>query len=122
MSIPDIGLRQAIVEELGFTKALTPQGPHIDRVKKMISVIKQNKLQDPRLIPMVEDDPYVCHEMLVREKQSESFWDLSQQQQEVLLMLIQQYQQAIEFREAQQLRLQMMMSEMGGQGGSPEGQ
>jgi hypothetical protein len=114
MSIPDIGLRQAIVEELGFKKALTPQGPHIDRVKKMISVIKQNKLQDPRLIPMVEDDVYVMHEMLVREKQSEAFWDLSEDQQNVLLALIQAYKQAIEFREAQQMRMQMMLGEMGG--------
>jgi len=114
MSIPDIGLRQAIVEELGFKKALTPQGPHIDRVKKMISVIKQNKLNDPRLVPMIEDDPYVMHELLVREKQSEAFWDLSEDQQNVFLLLIQEYKQAIEFREAQQMRLQMMMAEAGG--------
>ena len=95
-------------------------------VKKMISVIKQNKLQDPRLVPMIEDDVYVMHEMLVREKQAEGFWDLSQDQQNVLLQLIQAYKQAIELREAQQLRLQMMMSEMGGGGGEggppPQGQ
>jgi hypothetical protein len=113
MSIPDISLRQAIIEELGFKKALTPQGSHIDRVKKMISIIKQNKLQDPRLIPMVEDDPYVMHELLVKEKQSEAFWDLSQDQQSILLTLIEEYRQAIEFREAQQLKLQMMMAEAG---------
>jgi hypothetical protein len=126
MSIPDVGLRQSIVEELGFKKALTPQGPHVDRVKKMISIIKQNKLQDPRLIPMVEDDPYVLHEMLVKEKQSEAFWDLSNEQQQVLLFLIDQYEKVIEFREAQQMRLQMMMSETGqgaaeGGGGGPQG-
>jgi len=61
------------------------------------------------------------HEMLVREKQAEGFWDLSQDQQMVLLELILAYKQAIELREAQQMRLQMMMAEMGGggQGGSP---
>jgi hypothetical protein len=57
------------------------------------------------------------HEMLVREKQSEGFWDLSQDQQNVLMALIQAYKQAIEFREAQQMRMQMMMSEMGGGAG-----
>jgi len=123
MSIPDVSLRQAIVEELGFKKSLTPQGPHIDRVKKMISIIKQNKLQDPRLVPMTEDDIYVMHELLVKEKQAESFWDLSQEQQVVLLTLIQEYQQAIEFREEQQMKLQMMMAQvgMGATGNSGEG-
>jgi hypothetical protein len=69
---------------------------------------------------MVEDNPYVLHEMLVREKQTETFWDLSNEQQTTLLALIQNYKQAIEFREAQQLRLQMMMGEAG-QGAAPEG-
>jgi hypothetical protein len=107
MQIPDVGLRQAIVEELGFAKALTPQGPQIDRVKKMISLLKQNKFQF--IIPFVEDDPYIFHELLVREKQSESFWDLSEQQQMLLLQLIRLYSDQIKAREAQALAMQQQM-------------
>lgn len=111
MSIPDVGLRQAIVEELGFKKALTPQGPHIERVKKMISLIKQKRFD--RIIPFVEDDPYVFHEMLVREKQSEGFWDLDEEQQMMLLQLIDAYRKIIEAREAQMMALQTQMAAAG---------
>lgn len=107
MQIPDVGLRQAIVEELGFAKALTPQGPQIDRVKKIISLLKQNKFE--MIIPFIEDDPYIFHELLVREKQSESFWDLSQEQQLLLLQLIKLYADQIKAREAQALAMQQQM-------------
>lgn len=107
MSIPDVGLRQAIVEELGFAKALTPQGPQIDRVKKMISLIKQGKFE--MVIPFVEDDPYIFHQLLVQEKQSEAFWDLEEQQQMLLLKLIKMYDDQIKAREAQALAMQQQM-------------
>jgi len=110
MQIPDVGLRQAIVEELGFAKALTPQGPQIDRVKKMVSLLKQSKFE--LIIPFIEDDPYIFHTMLVQEKQSESFWDLDQKQQLLLLQLIKLYADQIKARESQALAMQEKMLQM----------
>jgi hypothetical protein len=125
MAIPNVGLRQAIVEELGFKKALTPQGPDVDRAKKMIALVKQNRFD--RVVPMIEDDPYVFHELLVNEMKADYFFDLAEVQQGAILRLIEMYQQAIQFREQQRMQQAIQMAQLQGGGpqqpqGPPEGQ
>lgn len=114
MSLP-IGLRQAILDELGFGKSLTPQGPDVDRVKRMLSLLRQQRYDLIYLLP--EDDPYVFYEFLVKEAKSDAFLDLNEQQQLRLLDLINKYKQQIEFREQQMAKIQAIQ----GNGGIPEG-
>jgi hypothetical protein len=107
-AIEDVGLRNAIIEELGLKKALVPSGPDIDRAKKMLSMIKQGRFD--RLIMHQEDDPYIFHAMLVNEMKSDGFIDMPQDQQQAIVMLIEQYQKTIELRE--QMQQQMMQQQM----------
>lgn len=124
MSIPEPGLRNALVEELGFDKALKPQGSDYERVKKMISWVLNE--QYDRVIPLPEDDPYIFHDLLVQEYKAETFWDLKREQQELIIKLIDAYRDAIQAREEQRLRMMVLMAQLqnglkGGQGGDPFG-
>ena len=111
-------LREALMSKLGFEDALKPQGPDIDRVKRVLSYIRQEEYQ--WIIPMPEDDPYVFWDFLVQEVKSESFRDYNQQQQVILLGLIDTYKQQIELREQQQMQMMAMMGQA--PGGVPGGQ
>ena len=116
-------LREAILEEMDFAKGLKPHGPDIDRAKRLLAYIRQGDFE--RVIPFPEDDPYIFHDVLVQEQKSEAFWDLNEEQQNLIIGLINVYKQMIQFREEQALRLQQMMGGPAGggngQGGAPPG-
>ena len=118
MTLP-LQLRQALVEELGFKKSLTPQGPDVERAKRMLSWIRAGQFD--RLIPFPEDDPYVFLEILTEEMKADSFQDLSEQQQMVLLQLIEIYKQAVQRLEAAKMQMAMMTGQMPGGGGGAGG-
>ncbi len=115
MALP-LGLRQAIIEELGFDNSLNPQGPDVTRAKRMISWIRQSQFE--RVIPMPEDDPYVFFEIIKEEAQSESTWDMDQMQQTYLYGMLDIYKEQIQIREQAQMQMQMAMEESGGGGQS----
>ena len=107
-AIEDIGLRQAILEELGLKKALMPSGPDVNRAKKMVSLIKQGRFD--RITIMPEDDPYIFKALLVNESKSDGFIDLPPEQQKMLTQFIDLYDRQIKLREMQEQ--QMMMAQM----------
>jgi len=108
MALP-FAMRQAIVEELGFAKTMTPQGPDVERAKMMVQWIKQNQFE--RLIPFPEDDPYVFMETLSNELKADSFWDLSMEQQEQLLKLISTYKDAVKRMEEARQQMAIMQAQ-----------
>lgn len=110
MAIEDIGLRQAILDELGLKKALMPSGPDVSRAKKMISLIKQNMFD--RITMMPEDDPYIFKAILVNESKSDGFIDMPQEQQEMLVSLIDIYDRQIKLRQMEQQKAMIAQMEM----------
>lgn len=109
-AIEDVGLRQAILDELGLKKAIMPNGPDVNRARKMISLIKQGRFE--RVTFMPEDDPYIFHALLVNETKSDGFIDLPEEQQQMLVAMIELYDRQIKLREMQQMQMmqqQMMM-------------
>jgi len=113
MAVDDIGLRQAMIEELGLKKAIQPSGPDVHRAKKVIALVKQNRFDQVYFLP--EDDPYVFHALLVKELKSDGYKDLTPEQQSNIQMLIDIYSQSIKTREAMQMQMQMMMAGAGQQ-------
>jgi hypothetical protein len=109
MALP-LGLRQSLIEELGFKDSLNPQGPDVERAKRLISWIRQGNFE--RVIPMPEDDPYVFYELLKAEMQSEALWDFSAEQYLALKGMIDIYKEQIQLRE--QAKMQMDMAMMAG--------
>lgn len=118
MALP-LGLRQAIIEELGFDSSLNPQGPDVERAKRMVAWIRQGQFE--RVIPMPEDDPYVFYEILKKEAQSEPAWDLDANQIAYLHAMLDLYKEQIQFREQQALQMQMAMNQQGGNEGQRPG-
>ncbi len=110
MSLP-IGLRQAIIEELGFKDSLNPQGPDVERAKRMMSWIRQGQFE--RIIPFPEDDPRVFYELFKEYMQSDELWDLDENQQELVIKLVETYKKQVQIQEQQALQMQMMMAQMG---------
>jgi len=107
MGLP-LTLRQSIVEELGFSKGLTPQGPDVERAKRLIAFLMQKEFD--KLTPLPDDDPYVFHELLVNELKADTVYDMDGEQFQALIMLIKQYRQAIQIQEEQALQMQMLMA------------
>jgi len=116
MAVPDIGLRQAILEELSLKKAIMPSGPDVNRAKKMISLIKNNRAEYVYMLP--EDDPHIFHAILVNEVKEDGFIDLPKDQQTALIGLMNMYKrqiQLLEMQQMQQMQNQMAMAAMMGQ-------
>ena len=114
MAIEDIGLRQAILDELGIKEALKPSGPDVNRAKKMVSLIKQGKFD--RITMLQEDDPTIFRAILVNEVKSDGFIDLPQEQQGKFIEVIDLYNRQIQLQQMQeqqamiaQMELQMAM-------------
>jgi hypothetical protein len=109
-TIEDIGLRQAILDELGLKKALMPSGPDVNRAKKVVSLVKQGLFD--RITMMPEDDPYIFKALLVNESKSDGFIDLPPDQQGALIQLIDIYDRQIKLRELQEQQAMMAQMEM----------
>jgi len=118
-TIEDIGLRQAILDELGLKKALMPSGPDVNRAKKMVSLIKQGR--PDRVTMMAEDDPFIFKTLLSNEIKNDGFIDLPEDQQKMLVDLMDLYDRQIKLREMEQQQQMMqqmqMQAMMQGQGG-----
>jgi len=114
-------LREALMSKLGFEDAMKPQGPDIERVKRVLSYIRQEDYE--WVIPIPEDDPYIFWDFLVQELKSESFRDYNVKQQLTLLGLIDTYKMQIEMREQAMMQQQIMMAQMTGAppGGGQQG-
>ncbi len=110
MAIEDIGLRQAILDELGLKKALMPSGPDVNRVKKMVSLVKQGRFERIAMLP--EDDPYIFKALLVNETKSDGFIDLPPEQQGMIVQLVEIYDRQIKLRELQQQQAMMQQMQM----------
>jgi hypothetical protein len=107
-------LRAKILDEMGYEDALIPQGADVSRGKRMMAWIRQEAYE--MIVPMPEDDPFILLGMFVDEMKSDSFNNLNEQQQMVLLSLIELYKKQVEYKQEQMMRQQMMM-----QGGPPPG-
>lgn len=115
MALP-IGLRQAILDELGFKDSLNPSGPDVMRARHMLSLVRQGDFR--YLIPFPEDDPAVFYEIFKEYKQTQEFFDLNMQQQEMVMKLMDAYKQQLVAQQQQAAEMQMKMMQMqGGQGG-----
>lgn len=116
-AIEDIGLRQAILDELGLKKALMPSGPDVTRAKKMVSLIKNDRMNLVTMMP--EDDPQIFHAIITNEIKQDGFISLPHAQQEALVQLQDVYKRMIELRQMQQQQqmMQMMQMEASMQGG-----
>jgi len=97
MAVEDVGLRQALLEELGLKKALMPSGPDINRASKMISLIKNDRVD--LIYILAEDDPYIFHAMLVNETKTDGYIDLPPKQHAAFVQLIDLYERQIKLRE-----------------------
>jgi len=100
MAVQDIGMRQAMLEELDLKKAIMPSGPDVQRAKKMISLIKNDRID--RVVMLPEDDPYIFHAILVNEMKEDGFMDLDPKHQQGIIGLVNIYQRQIELRELMQ--------------------
>ncbi len=117
MPLPS-GLRAALMEELGYDKeALLPQGAQITRVKRMLAWIRQGNYD--RVVPLKYDDPYLFYDLIVQEIMDDAFYNLNEAQQHTLLGLADIYEQQIEMREQQALRLQQLAAGNGAEGEAP---
>lgn len=110
-AIQDIGLKQAILDELDLKKALMPSGPDISRAKKMISLIKNNRTDLVTIMP--EDDPYIFHVILVNEMKADGWLDLPAEQQAAIVQLVSIYERQIKLREMAQQQLLEAQAAMG---------
>jgi hypothetical protein len=115
----DPALRAKILDEMGYKDAMIPQGADVNRVKRIMSWIRQEAYK--MIIPMPEDDPFIFYGMLVEEMKSDAFHNLNEQQQVMLLALIDLYKKQVERRQEQMMQQQMMMQQ-GGAGGGGGGQ
>ena len=120
MAIEDIGLRQAILDELGLKKALMPSGPDVGRARKMVSLIRQNNFD--MIAPLPEDDPYIFHALLVNEMKSDGFLDMPEDQQQMLVTMVDLYERQIKLREQQQQQMMIAQMQMQAEltGGGPQ--
>lgn len=104
-------LRLALLKEFGWDKSLTPQGPDVNRAKRMMAWIRQGDLG--RIVPLPEDDPYVFYNIFVEALKAEEFVDLDPQQQQMVFALIDVYKQQIELREMQMAKIMAMRAQAG---------
>jgi len=114
-----IGIRNVILQDLGYDRALEPQGPDVERAKLLVSWIKQGDFRN--LIPLPVDDPYIFYEIFVTELKNESFFDLNPEQQTMILKFIEAYKMQIEVREQQKMQQAMQMQAMQKGGMPPQG-
>lgn len=110
MAIEDIGLRQAVLDELGIKEALKPSGPDVNRAKKMVSLIKQGKFD--RITMLQEDDATIFRVILVGEVKGDGFIDLPSEQQAKFIEMIDLYNRQISLQQIQEKREMMAQMEM----------
>lgn len=100
-------LQAKIIDQLGWPDALTPKGADITRAQTLISFIKSNRFD--LCIPFPEDDAYVLHEFLVEQLKKESTIDMSMEQVQKLVELIQYYEAEIQRIEMERIKFQQQM-------------
>lgn len=108
MSIPFPSLRQKLVEEIGFGEGLSPQGPDVDRARRLLGWLKEGRYE--RVVPFPEDDPDVYLDIFIKEMKSDGFYNLSEEQKTLLLALVRFYREERDRRIQQAMMQQMMMA------------
>lgn len=101
-------LQQKLITEMDWDDAMNPQGPDVDRAKRLISWIKDRQFN--MVVPMPEDNPQVILEFLINTKKSDAYWDFDVMQASALDQLIAAYKQMIQVMMAQQMQTQMIMA------------
>ena len=86
----------------------------------MISWIKAGDFR--RVIPSEHDDPYVAMELLVLETKKDSWWQLDQQQQQIVTMLIKTYEFMVQVREAEKMKMMQLEMQAQQPPEAPQGQ
>jgi hypothetical protein len=114
-----IGIRNIILQELGYERAREPQGPDVERAKLLVSWIKQGDFRN--LIPLPVDDPYIFYEIFVTELKHESFFDLNPEQQTMIVKFIEAYKMQIQQREMEKMQQAIQMQMLTKGGGPPQG-
>lgn len=98
-------LKARLLEEMGYKDALIPQGVDVSRGKRIMAWIRQGAYNMIR--PMPEDDPFLLYGMFVDEMKSDSFNNLSEEQQLILLSVIDVYKKMSEQKQAEMIQQQM---------------
>lgn len=111
-------LKARLLEEMGYKDSLIPQGVDVSRGKRIMAWIRQGAYNMIR--PMPEDDPFLLYSMFVDEMKSDSFNNLSEEQQLVLLSVIDVYKKFSEQKQAEMIQQQMDMIAQQQQIGSGE--
>lgn len=110
MSLPPT-LRANLIDDLGWPDGLIPQGADINRAQMLLGFIKQN--QTELVVPLPEDDPYLMHEFFTDELKSESFLDLTVDQQQLISTLIDHYRAEVKRIEEAKIEFQIQLAQQG---------
>jgi len=122
-----------IAEAMGVEELLSGSNLHVQKVRRMVSLIKQGALQAQELIIEGVEDPAIAAEVVRAELLRPSFMDQPQEVQEALMNLFETYQLMQSKRMAEIAEIQMAIGQsqgegqgerksQGGQGASPSGQ
>lgn len=109
----NIQLQTELLRDLGWPDVLAPQGGDIKRAKMLIQFTKDRRFD--LAIPMAEDDPYVIHDLIIKEVKSEALFNMPEDVVMHLYKLSDHYKAKIE--EIEMARMQAMQM----QGGVPNG-
>lgn len=107
-----------IAQAMGVEEMLAGNNLHIQKVRRMISLIKQGMVQAVGLVIEGVEDPALSAEVVRAELLRPSFMDLAPEIQKALLDLFQIYQEQQAKRVAQMAQIQAAMA--AGQGGEGE--
>lgn len=99
-----LSLQVELLKDLGWPDVLSPQGSDVSRARMIIQFVKNKQFDLAQ--PMREDDPYVFHELLVKEIKEEGFLNQDAEVWNYMFNLIAHYEAQIQ--KIERARMQMM--------------